>query len=279
MNETPLVSVVIPVFNGVPYLEHALSSVAEQTYRNVEVVIVDGGSDTETLEYLKSISGSVARVEYLERGTPVQKTWTRACELATGEFIKLLCQDDVLYPHALETQVESLIRWPETGLVFSRRDIIDAQGHIVARGRGGAPGGTRELTTREALEYGYLAGANVYGEPLAVMFRAVSLRKCLPWDASIPYLIDMSTYACVMRNGPVGYEDAVVGAFRVSSQSWSTRLSGEQTRQFREWQAEVAQYMGGVSWFEGFRASVNARRVSWTRSLAYLWLRARGRLS
>jgi len=279
MNESPLVSVVIPVFNGVPYLEQALASVFEQSYSNVEVVVVDGGSDTETLAYLESISGSVARVEYLEPGTPVQRTWTRACELASGEFIKLLCQDDVLYPHALVTQVENLVRWPDVGLVFSRRDVIDAHGRTIASGRGGARGGTRVLSSREALECGYRAGANVYGEPLAVMFRSASLRRQLPWDAAIPYLIDMSMYADVMQQGPVGYVDDVVGAFRVSSQSWSTKLSGEQTRQFRQWQKDVAQHMGGVSWFERVQASVNARRVSWTRSLAYLWLRARGRLS
>lgn len=277
--EAPLVSVVIPVFNGLPFLTETLASIRHQAYDNVEIVVVDGGSEGETRDYLSSLDNSIARIEFLPTGTPVEVTWTRACELATGEFVKLLCQDDVLYPSAIQSQVDFLSGHEDAALVFSKRDIIDADGSVVAKARGGIPGPSRTLDGREALRFGYLAGANIYGEPESVLFRRVALTEQLPWSASIPYLIDMQMYARVMMTSKVGYLDETVGAFRISSQSWSTRLTAEQTQQFREWQTWVAGSLGDVTTLDRLRARCNATRVSWTRSAAYAWLRMRGGFS
>ena len=279
MGEVPLVSIVIPVFNGLPYLVDTLESVRKQSYPNIEIIVVDGGSDTQALDYVRSMQDSVSRVELLPRGTPVALTWSRSCELARGEFIKLLCQDDVLYPSAIESQVDFLWAHEDAGLVFSKRDIIDADGSVVAKGRGGIPGSSRVLDGREALRFGYLAGANIYGEPEAVLFRRSALLDQLPWNSAIPYLIDMEMYARVMLVGKVGYLDETVGAFRISSQSWSTRLTAEQTQQFQQWQKWVSDSLGDVDSFERLRARINATRVSWTRTAAYAWLRMRGRFS
>lgn len=277
--DVPLVTISIPVFNGLPFLTSALESVHAQTYPNLEVVIVDGGSDAETVDYLKTLDRERYRLEFLPKGTPVEITWTRSCELAQGDFIKLLCQDDLLYPDAIATQVAAMQAHPSAGLVFSRRDIIDAQTRTVAKARGGVRGGSRTLQGPQALRFGFLAGSNIYGEPLAVLFRASALRQHLPWRADIPYLIDMSMYAAIMRTDEVAFEDSVVGAFRISSQSWSTRLTKQQTEQFRQWQAIAARAIPNVTDLDRLRAYTNAARISWMRSLAYLWLRLTKRLS
>lgn len=279
MTEVSLVSVVIPVFNGLPYLVEALETVRCQTYPRVEIVVVDGGSDQETLDFLHGIRSSVAKLEFLPQGTPVATTWSRSCELAQGAFVKLLCQDDLLYPTAIQSQVEFLLAQEQAGLVFSKRDIVDANGVVAARSRGGIPGTSRVLDGREALRHGFLAGANIYGEPEAVLFRRSTLMSHLPWNSSIPYLIDMEMYARIMMSGQVGYLNETVGAFRISSQSWSTRLTAQQTQQFRQWQEWVDRSLGDVTAVERLRAGINANRVSWTRSAAYAWLRLRGRFN
>lgn len=279
MAEAPLVSVAIPVFNGLPYLPQTLESVRAQTYPNIEIVLVDGGSDEPALKYLRSLQDLNVRVEFLSRGTPVAETWSRSCELAHGDFIKLLCQDDLLYATAIESQVEFLLKQESAGLVFSKRDVVDADGSVVSKGRGGLSGSSRVLDGREALRFGYLAGSNIYGEPEAVLFRRSALVNQLPWNSSIPYLIDMEMYARVMLSGKVGFLNETVGAFRISSQSWSTRLTTEQTRQFQEWQEWVSGALGDVTSAERRRARLNARRVSWMRSAAYTWLRMRGKFS
>ena len=279
MTELPLVSIVIPVFNGLPHLVKTLESAREQTYSNIEIVVVDGGSDETTLHYLRSIENSISRVEFLPQGTPVADTWSRSCELACGEFVKLLCQDDILHPTAIQSQVNFLLAEKDAGLVFSKRDIIDVNGSVVAKSRGGLRGQSRVLDGRTALRFGYLAGANIFGEPEAVLFRRSALTEHLPWNSAIPYLIDMEMYARIMMSGKVGYLGETVGAFRVSSQSWSTRLSAEQTQQFQQWQTWVRDLLGDVVAFERLRARINSVRVSWMRTAAYTWLRFRGKLN
>jgi len=273
----PLVTVTIPVFNGLPYLIETLDSVKNQTFSNIEIVIVDGGSDEPTLDYLNSIKDSISHIEFLPRGTPVAMTWSRSCELAQGEFVKLLCQDDVLYPTAIGSQVDFLLENENAALVFSRRDIIDADGTVVAKDRGGIPGHSRVLDGRQALRFGYLAGSNVYGEPEAVLFRRSALVTQLPWNSAIPYLIDMEMYARVMLAENVSYLNRTVGAFRISSQSWSTRLVAQQAQQFQQWQDWVSEALGDVTRAERLQARMNARRVSWMRSASYTWLRMRGK--
>jgi len=278
MLNKPLVSVVIPVFNGRSYLRETVASVCSQTYGNIELILVDGGSDDDTLELLSSLEQTVSRIEYLGRDTPVTDTWTESCALASGSYLKLLCQDDILYPDALADQVQFLMNFPSLGMVFSKRNIIDASGRVVGRAHGGISGSSRELSEAQALRFGYLAGSNVYGEPLAVMFRRDVLHACLPWDSSLPYLIDMSMYSKVMQEGPVGYLDRVVGAFRISSESWSVRLSSDQKNQFRDWQRQVESRVGRISSLDRFRAFVNVYRVANARSLVYSWLRLRGKM-
>lgn len=278
MTDLPLVSVVVPVFEGQRFLPAALKSIKDQTYSNIEIVIVDGGSSESSLAEIRSLAQDVDKFESLPPGTPVQETWTRACELSSGEFVKLLCQDDVIYPNAIASQVTALKENPSARMVFSKRDIIDARGKIVAAGRGGLPGRSRLVSGDDALMSAFLSGSNIFGEPLAVLFTREAVLECMPWDASIPYLIDMSTYTACMHGNAVVYQEAVSGAFRVSSESWSTRLTADQARQFREWQRNIEGLLGPMSERNKRKANFNAYRVSWTRAAAYTWLRSTNRL-
>lgn len=278
MTDLPLVSVVIPVFEGQRFLPAALKSIKDQTYSNIEIVIVDGGSSAASLAEIRTLAEDVDKFESLPSGTPVQETWTRACELSSGEFVKLLCQDDVIYPDAIASQVAALKENPSARMLFSKRDIIDARGKTVAAARGGLPGRSRLVPGNEALMSAFLSGSNIFGEPLAVLFTREAVLECMPWDASIPYLIDMSTYTACMHASPVVYQETVSGAFRVSSESWSTRLTSDQARQFREWQRNIVDLLGPVPESKKRKASFNAYRVSWTRAAAYAWLRLTNRL-
>jgi glycosyltransferase involved in cell wall biosynthesis len=123
---TPLVSVVVPVFNGMPYLQAAYESIVNQTYQNIEIVFVDGGSSDASLEWLHDLDDPRASVAYLDKGTPAAGTWTAATAAARGDFIKLLCQDDLLYPRAVEAQVNDLTVNPGASVAVAQRDIISA---------------------------------------------------------------------------------------------------------------------------------------------------------
>ncbi len=278
MSATPLVSVVIPLYNGMTYLQETLDSILAQTYAHVEIVITDGGSTDGSCEWLKEYDENPIVKGYLPTGSGAAANWTYACELSTGKYVKLLCQDDILYPHALEQQVQDLENFPSARIAFAQRDMIDSNGKVLSRRRGcqGMPAGL--VSGKAALLAGYRAGTNIFGEPEAVLFERNAMLAALPWSDEEPFLLDMFFYSKILANHPAVTRKETVGAFRISSASWSTRLVSEQRKQFRSWQHDAAQIVGEVSWKDHSLAFLNNEKTTLLRRSAYTWLNLRNQM-
>lgn len=274
--DSPRVSVVIPAFNGLPYLQEAYKSVREQTYANTEICISDGGSTDGTVEWIQSLPGDVKTV-FLPPGTSPAMNWTSATELATGCLIKLLCQDDLLYPHALDVQVRDLQNHPEAFLAVAQRDVISASRRRLYRNRGLSGLRNGMISGAEVLRATYLSGTNILGEPHAILFRREALLAAMPWRAERPYLLDLDSYAVVLDEPEcqVFVRKESIGAFRVSTSSWSTRLMASQQEQLRAWQAEY-ESTHEPSAAARKRAALGVRRHNVMRRMAYAWLYAKG---
>lgn len=124
----PAITVVIPVFNGSPYVGHAIRSVLDQTYRDFELVVVDDGSTDETDLVLDQIKDR--RIRRLRHATnrgsaAARNTGVRA---ARGKYVAFLDADDAWLPSKLADQLECLCRSPEntrlvcTGFTIWRPD-------------------------------------------------------------------------------------------------------------------------------------------------------------
>lgn len=279
MSTTPLVSVVIPLYNGMTYLQETLDSVLAQTYAHVEIVITDGGSTDGSCEWLQEYGDNPLVKGYLPTGSGAAENWTHACELSSGKYVKLLCQDDLLYPHALEQQVQDLENFPSARIAFAQRDMIGARGEILSRERGCQGMSEGFIPGHEALLAGYRAGTNVYGEPEAVLFERDAMLEALPWTDMEPFLIDMFFYSRILSKHPAVIRKEAVGAFRISDSSWSTRLVTEQRRQFRSWQRDAAEIIGDVNWRDHTLAFVNNEKTTLLRRSAYAWLKIRKQMN
>lgn len=275
---TPLVSIVIPVFNGQPYLSITLTSVLEQSYSNLEIVITDGGSTDGSRQWLEEYSEQHIVKGYLPEGSGAAANWTLACELSSGKYVKLLCQDDVLYPDAITKQVQDLEKNPDARIAFAQRDIIDARGKILSQARGCQGLDDGIVDGYAALFAGFRAGTNVYGEPVSVLFEREAMLASLPWQDTMPFLLDMMFYSKILSQHPGVVRREAVGAFRISSSSWSTRLAKEHRRQFHAWQEQVIQLLEGVGWRNKFLARANTEKVTLLRRAAYAWLSFRNKM-
>ena len=118
----PLVSVIIPVYNGERFLAQALDSVCAQGYSPLEVIVVDDGSTDQTA---KVVNGFKDKVVYFfqQNGGPAAAR-NRGIATAHGEFIAFLDADDLWAPNKIERQVDYLLQHPETGCVFTHQRII-----------------------------------------------------------------------------------------------------------------------------------------------------------
>jgi hypothetical protein len=212
--------------------------------------------------------------------TSAAENWTAATQAARGDFIKLVCQDDLIYPETIALQLQDLRNNPDAVMAIAQRDIIDAQGNILYRRRGLAGVATRSGQTIDGsvlIRTCYLQGTNVIGEPLTVLFRANELTQSLPWDDTTPLMLDLSMYEKVAPQGSVVIRRESVGAFRISAASWSTRLAKLQLQQTKEWQESYAQAASPpITPSESFRALIARHRQTTMRRLAYIAVRARG---
>lgn len=102
--EFPLVSIVIPVYNGEKYLEECIQSVINQTYKNIEVIIVNDGSTDGSLSIIHRYAEKDGRIKYVNKANEgLVKARKTGLSLAVGKYIQHLDGDDMLCPHAVET--------------------------------------------------------------------------------------------------------------------------------------------------------------------------------
>ncbi len=273
----PLASVVVPVFNGLPHLRELTESILAQSHTNLDIVFTEGGSTDESAAYLESITDPRVRVLTMPPGTSAAQNWTAASASARGDFVKLVCQDDLLYPEAISHQVADLLENPTAAMAIAQRDVLDANGAMLYRRRGCAGLTNGLMPGPEVIRTSYLRGTNVLGEPVSVMFRSAALFDALSWNDTNPFVLDLELYARVAKAGDIVVRKESIGGFRVSSGSWSTRLVSQQVRQFEQWQTEYAASVPAPPTRpEQFRAKVGLHTQALLRRAAYRWLALKG---
>jgi glycosyltransferase involved in cell wall biosynthesis len=110
----PLVSCIIPVFNGEAYLHEAIDSVLAQTHPNMEIVVVNDGSTDGTTAVIERYGDRVRSLQQENRGVSVARN--RGVELSTGQLLCFLDADDVFDPRKTAVQVEALQADPRLDL-------------------------------------------------------------------------------------------------------------------------------------------------------------------
>lgn len=124
MPNTPLVSICIPTYNGARWLGEALESALAQSYSPLEILVADDASTDDTLALARSYSDPRLRIVAGEQNRGLVGNWNRSVELARGEWVKFLFQDDLLRSDCVAKMVAAGESAPNVGLVFSRREIL-----------------------------------------------------------------------------------------------------------------------------------------------------------
>ena len=137
MSKRPLVSVVIPVFNGASFVARAVDSVRAQTCKDWEIIVVDDGSTDNTQAVLSGFPRSSGIVCLHQKNTGPAQARNFGIQSARGEYIAFLDCDDLWFPDKLEAQLAILRGNPQTGLVHSNYEVIGPHGQVIKRARAG----------------------------------------------------------------------------------------------------------------------------------------------
>ena len=270
---SPRVSVVVPSFNNGDFIEATMDSILAQTYTDFELIVSDHSSTDDTWEKLQPYAAD-PRVALLqtEAGGGAPRNWSRVTLEAKGELLKLVCGDDLIYPTCLEEQVKVMDLDASIGLVACRRDLIDARGAVIVRGRGLA-GLKGRVPGRKAARAAVLAGSNIFGEPACVLMRRDLHEKAGGWDDSHPYIIDEASYVNVLLEADFFALDQSLAGFRLSAGQWSVSLARHQSAQVIGFhQALALRAPELLSRADLVRGNTMARALAYTRRMAYLWV-------
>jgi glycosyltransferase involved in cell wall biosynthesis len=242
-SEGPLVSVIIPAFNAEASLEATLSSVASQTWRKLEIVIVDDGSTDRTAEIAAAFCARDPRGVLLHKANGgVASARNHGLAHASGEWVAPVDADDLWHPTKIARQVAAALAAPERpGLVYCWFRTIDAEGRVTGSGEAHAVDGPalRRLAYRNFVGNG--------SGPLIVREAAIAAGG---YDEGL------------QRDGAQGCEDALiqlrlarthalacVPEYLVGYRNTPGAMSGNQERMFRSWGLALGRFReegGGV---------------------------------
>lgn len=151
--EWPLVSVIIPTFNGAAFLTAAVDSVLGQTYPLVECIVVDDGSTDETPSIIESYGTRIRGAR--QENTGFARARNRGARMSRGNFVAFLDDDDCWRPTKVERQVRRLAERPEAAVIYTAVELIDETGKCL--GTIPAPPQTRAFRNTILMEWPHLA--------------------------------------------------------------------------------------------------------------------------
>ena len=185
----PLVSVIIPVYNGGKYFDKCLESVLNQTYKNWECIINNNCSEDETLVIANKYAAKDNRFQVYSNETFLRMTpnWNMACSKRSmnAKYLKVLGADDWLFPESLEKMVEVMEKYPSVGICSSYRlnDLtVDMDGLNIWDGN--------FYNGKEILHRQLIRTLDISGSNTTVMFSIEHLKKIPRY----PVVFDETTY-------------------------------------------------------------------------------------
>lgn len=203
MEYNPLVSIIIPVYNGSDFLKCAIDSALAQTYKNLEILVVnDGSTDNGKTREIALEYGD--KIRYLEKENGgVSSALNYGIANMKGEWFSWLSHDDEYFPNKIECQLNVFLKYQnsvcaENAIISGANKLIDEEGH--------------EIITRYEMHNGLLDGKEMFlfllNKNLSLCGLSLLIHKSLfdkygTFDGNYKFIQDMKMWNTFMLNGAV----------------------------------------------------------------------------
>ncbi len=216
----PLVSVVIPVYNGAEFLANAIDSVLKQTYSNFDLTIGNNWSTDRTLEIAQEYAARDSRIRVVTypKFVSVVDSHNTAFTLISpeAEYCKIVGADDWIFPDCLRCMVEVAEAYPSVGMVSSY--VL----HGTNVGRVGMPYPRQFVRGREICRMRFLEEVKPFGGPSASLIRATILKTQRPFYNPLNYHGDIEAYLELLKDHDFGFVFQVLSYNRKGEKSRTT---------------------------------------------------------
>lgn len=212
--QQPLFSVLIANFNNGKFLSACLESIAQQHYRNIEIILVDDASTDHSLEMIQQYQTKDERIKWFgnEQNQGVGFTKTRCIAEASGAICGFVDPDDTITPDAIEKMVEAHTKHPEAALIYSNYYECDEQLRI-----------TRTYQSKQVInqQYDFFNEAGEIG-PFAT-FKLASYQQTVGLNSSLKRAIDQDLYLKLYDIGPCLHLPATLYYYRMHANGLATQ--------------------------------------------------------
>ncbi|MCF8216376.1 MAG: glycosyltransferase family 2 protein [Chlorobium sp.] len=227
-------------YNNARFIGDTIHSILSQTFTDFELLIYDDFSNDESFDIAASFSDSRIKLYKNPHNLGPEKNWNRAIGDVRGQYVKLVCGDDILFPECLERQV-AVFDYPKhsgVSLVSCPRTIIDPEGKPLIKKVDFVSGG--RIGSVDVIRKMIRMGTNIIGEPVCGLYPAELIARTSGYSAIVPYTIDLDFWIQLLKHGDLYMIDEPLCAFRISNESWSSRIGDMRYRQFIEFMEQAA---------------------------------------
>jgi glycosyltransferase involved in cell wall biosynthesis len=233
--QPPTLSVILPAYNVADFVEETLRAVVAQGYRDWELLIMENASEDSTMEVLDRVLGELSdpRIRVLRNPStlPAPESWNNAISQTRGEFIKLVCADDVPAPDSFARQVAAMRENPSVAVASGGKVIIDRFGRRLFNRRTISRAGVHpgKSIIRECI----VTGTNIIGDPVHVMWRRAAMNLAGMFSTETLYATDVEFWFRLLEHGDLYWDLATIGYYRIHGKAFSAE----------KWRATVRYFM------------------------------------
>lgn len=261
--EQPLVSIVIPAYNNENTIIATLESIRNQSYKNIEIIIIDDNSKDKTLQLVTEQQKKDNRIKIYHNSTNLGMigNWNKCIQMSNGEFVKLVCADDLLDKNEIEKETGVMILNPSVNLVESDTRLIDINGKKTGSFKRYHKSG---LVKGKKIARTSIIWNNFFGAPVNNLIRKSVLDKTGYFDEQFTYILDFDMWMKIACTGDVYIIHELLNSFRIRNDSNTGNLIGKARETYvAEHQRLVDKYAGELQlnrfeyafsiWFRKFR--------------------------
>lgn len=236
---TPLVSVVIPAYNRPDTLKLALDSVLAQTYPNIEIIICDDSSDDRVQEMLNTYLDLVSNIKYYKNEKNLfLENWHKCFDLATGEYINYLMDDDLFHREKISKMMYFFDEFDNITLVTSYRQTINESGDFLfpIHATSKLYEETRILDGKMLGDIALTRCLNVIGEPTTVLFKKENLTEPFGVYKGKQYSLinDLAAWLPLLSKGKAVYISEPLSYFRLHPNQNNNKMGANTFSQWLE---------------------------------------------